>query len=56
MRIFDHLYSRYVVGKMKKLGTNDPNAGFLKENAEDWVPQHFKKGRKELRRRYFMGE
>ncbi|HSB09991.1 MAG TPA: phospholipase D-like domain-containing protein [Blastocatellia bacterium] len=55
MRIFDHLYSRYIVGKMKKLGTNDPDAGFLKEDAKEWVPQHFKKGRKELRRRYFMG-
>ena len=55
MRIFDHLYSRYVVGKMKKLGTHDPNAGFLKEQAKDWVPQNFRKGRKDLRRRYFMG-
>ncbi len=56
MRIFDHLYSRYIVGKMKKAGTSDPDAGFLKENANEWVPQHFKKGRKDLRRRYFMGE
>ncbi len=56
MRIFDHLYSRYIVGKMKNAGTNDPDAGFLKEDAKEWVPQHFKKGRKELRRRYFMGE
>ena len=56
MRIFDHLYSRYIVGKMKKAGTSDPDAGFLKEDAEAWVPQHFKPGRKELRRRYFMGE
>ncbi len=55
MRIFDHLYSRYIVGKMKKLGTHDPNAGFLKEEAKEWVPQHFRKGRKDLRRRYFMG-
>jgi hypothetical protein len=55
MRIFDHLYSRYIVGKMKKLGTHDPNAGFLKEQAKEWVPQHFRKGRKDLRRRYFMG-
>jgi hypothetical protein len=55
MRVFDHLYSRYIVGKMKEAGTSDPNAGFLKETAEEWVPQHFKKGRKELRRRYFMG-
>jgi hypothetical protein len=56
MRIFDHLYSRYIVGKMKKAGTSDPDAGFLKDNAKDWVPQHFTKGRKDLRRRYFMGE
>jgi phosphatidylserine/phosphatidylglycerophosphate/cardiolipin synthase-like enzyme len=55
MRVFDHLYSRYIVGKMKKAGTSDPDAGFLKEKADDWVPQHFKKGRKDLRRRYFMG-
>jgi phosphatidylserine/phosphatidylglycerophosphate/cardiolipin synthase-like enzyme len=55
MRIFDHLYSRYIVGKMKKAGTSDPDAGFLKEDAKDWVPPHFKKGRKDLRRRYFMG-
>ena len=44
MRIFAHLYSRYIVGKMKKLGTHDPNAGFLKEQAKDWVPQNFQKG------------
>jgi phosphatidylserine/phosphatidylglycerophosphate/cardiolipin synthase-like enzyme len=55
MRIFDHLYSRYIVGKMKKLGTGDPDAGFLKESADEWVPQHFKKGRQALRRRYLMG-
>ena len=56
MRVFDHLYSRYIVGKLKKAGTSDPDAGFLKEDAKDWVPQHFKKGRKELRRLYFMSE
>ena len=55
MRIFDHLYSRYIVGKMKKLGTQNPDAGFLKETAAEWAPQHFAKGRKALRRRYFMG-
>jgi phosphatidylserine/phosphatidylglycerophosphate/cardiolipin synthase-like enzyme len=55
MRIFDHFYSRYIVGKMKKLGTNDPEAGFLKETAEAWVPGHFRPGRKQLRREYFMG-
>jgi phosphatidylserine/phosphatidylglycerophosphate/cardiolipin synthase-like enzyme len=56
MRIFDHLYSRYIIGKLKKTGSNDPDAGFLKEDANEWVPQHFKKGRKDLRRRYLMGK
>jgi hypothetical protein len=56
MRVFDHLYSRYIVDKMKKAGTGDPDAGFLKEDAKAWVPQHFSPGRKDLRRRYFMGE
>lgn len=56
MRIFDHLYSRYILKKMSEAGTHDPNAGFLKEDANEWVPQHFKTGRKELRRRYFMSE
>lgn len=55
MRIFDHLYSRYIVGKMKAAGTKDPDAGFLKEDAKEWVPPHFTKGRKQLRRLYFMG-
>jgi hypothetical protein len=55
VRIFDHLYARYIVEKMKKAGKGDPEAGFLKEEAKDWVPQHFQEGRKELRRRYFMG-
>ena len=55
MRIFDHLYSRYIVGKMKKLGLDNPDAGFLKDESKDWVPQHFKPGRKQLRRQYFMG-
>jgi phosphatidylserine/phosphatidylglycerophosphate/cardiolipin synthase-like enzyme len=55
MRIFDHLYSRYIVGKLKKAGRQDPEAGFLKETAAEWVPQHFKPGRKSLRRQYFMG-
>lgn len=55
MRVFDHLYSRYVVEKMKYAGTHDSDAGFLKDVAKDWVPGQFKKGRKDLRRRYFMG-
>lgn len=55
MRVFDHLYSRYIVRKLHDAGTGDPNAGYLKETATDWVPQHFRSGPKELRRRYFMG-
>jgi hypothetical protein len=54
MRIFDHLYSRYIVKKMKEAGTSDPNAGFLKEDWQLWVPQNFKDGPKQLRRKFFM--
>ena len=56
MRIFDHLYSRYVVEKLHAAGKLDPNAGYLKENTEDWLTSHFKPGSpKEKRRRFFMG-
>jgi hypothetical protein len=55
MRIFDHLYSRYIVAKLEADGRGDPDAGYLKDKAEDWVPGHFRPGRKDLRRRYFMG-
>jgi phosphatidylserine/phosphatidylglycerophosphate/cardiolipin synthase-like enzyme len=54
MRIFDHLYSRYIVKKLKSEHKHDPDAGFLKEDWKDWVPSHFKKGPKALRRRFFM--
>ncbi|MGH8615056.1 MAG: phospholipase D-like domain-containing protein, partial [Gammaproteobacteria bacterium] len=54
MRIFDHLYSRYVVSTLKKAGKQDPGAGYLKETWKDWVPQHFKSGPKQLRRRFFL--
>jgi len=56
MRIFDHLYSRYIVAKINAAGNGDPDAGYLKDTAAEWVPGHFKAGRKDLRRRYFMGE
>ena len=46
MRIFDHLYARYIVGKMKKLGIDDPDAGFLKEKAQDWVAATLRRRRK----------
>jgi phosphatidylserine/phosphatidylglycerophosphate/cardiolipin synthase-like enzyme len=55
MRIFDHLYSRYIVRKIRESGQNDPDAGFLKEDPNEWVPSHFKDGPKKLRRQYFMG-
>jgi hypothetical protein len=54
MRIFDHLYSRYIVKKMKEAGKHDPDAGFLKEDWNLWVPSHFKDGPKKLRRQFFM--
>jgi len=55
MRIFDHLYSRYIVKKLKGEGKSDPDSGFLREKSEEWVPKHFAKGPKALRRKYFMG-
>ncbi len=56
MRVFDHLYSRYIVKKLKSEHKHDPDAGFLKEDWQQWVPSHFKDGPKALRRRFFMGE
>ena len=56
MRVFDHLYARYIVEKLKAEGKADPNAGYLKETAEEWVPQNLAPGRKQLRREYFMSE
>ena len=57
MRVFDHLYARYIVGVMQEKGTGDPKAGYLKEKTEEWLPANFKAGgRKDLRRRYFLEE
>ena len=55
MRIFDHIYSRYLVGLIARRGEHDPQAGYLKDDAEAWVSGHFKPGRKQLRREYFLG-
>ncbi len=54
MRIFDHHYARYLAAKLQ--GTHpDPNSGYLKESATEWVPSHFQEGNsKEKRRRYFV--
>ncbi len=55
MRVFDHLYARYLVKKLKEENVHDPNAGYLKEDWQDWVPAHFAEGnRKCLRRVAFM--
>jgi phosphatidylserine/phosphatidylglycerophosphate/cardiolipin synthase-like enzyme len=55
MRIFDHHYARYVVRKLTREGTNDPNAGYLKERTEDWLPAHLDPAsHKSKRRRYFV--
>jgi phosphatidylserine/phosphatidylglycerophosphate/cardiolipin synthase-like enzyme len=57
MRIFDHHYARYLVRKLTAAGRSDPNAGYLKEQADDWVPTHFDpKSYKAKRRRYFVGD
>jgi phosphatidylserine/phosphatidylglycerophosphate/cardiolipin synthase-like enzyme len=55
MRVFDHLYARYLVRKIAERGDGNPDAGYLKETSGDWLPAHFRFGRKNLRRRYFMG-
>lgn len=55
MRIFDHLYARYVIRRIVDSGTNDPDAGYLKIQSQDWLPAHFKPGGiKDRRRRAFM--
>ena len=54
MRVFDHHYARYIVRLLSDAGRSDPEAGYLKENAADWLPSHFNQGSyKAKRRRYF---
>lgn len=56
MRVFDHHYARYVVRKLMQAGGGDPNAGYLKEKSDEWVPAHFNPlSYKSKRRRYFVG-
>ena len=56
MRIFDHHYTRYIVRKLETSDSgNDPNAGYLKTAADQWVPSHFdSKSHKAKRRKYFV--
>ena len=55
LRIFDHLYARYVVAKLQRAHRADPGAGYLKEDWAEWVTSNFEPGRKQLRRQYFLG-
>lgn len=52
MRVFDHHYARYVVQRQEET----PDAGYLKETEDAWLPGHFDpQGPKSKRRRYFVG-
>jgi phosphatidylserine/phosphatidylglycerophosphate/cardiolipin synthase-like enzyme len=59
MRLFDHLYARYLTKKIKeqqKKTHTDAKAssGYLRPNAS-WVADHFGSGPKSRRRQYFHG-
>jgi phosphatidylserine/phosphatidylglycerophosphate/cardiolipin synthase-like enzyme len=55
MRIFDHHYARYIVHKLAGMGQGDPDQGYLKERADDWVRSQFNpKSYKAKRRHYFV--
>lgn len=56
LRIFDHHYARYVVKKLTDANRQDPDAGYLKANPEDWLRGQFdERSYKAKRRRYFVG-
>lgn len=55
MRVFDHHYARYIVRLLSDEGRSDPEAGYLKEKAADWVPSHFNPASyKSKRRKVFV--
>lgn len=55
MRVFDHHYARYIVRILTEAGRSDPEAGYLKERTDDWLPSHFNPtSYKSKRRRYFV--
>jgi hypothetical protein len=60
MRIFDHLYARYLAKKIKEKEKAKPkkgakgSGGYLRPNSS-WVADHFGAGRKSRRRQYFHG-
>jgi phosphatidylserine/phosphatidylglycerophosphate/cardiolipin synthase-like enzyme len=54
MRVFDHHYARYIVRILSEQNQHDPEAGYLKAKAADWVPSHFNPASyKAKRRKYF---
>jgi len=54
MRGFDHHYARYIVRILTDEGRSDPDAGYLKEKPNDWLPSHFSRASyKSKRRKYF---
>lgn len=55
MRLFDHLYARYLARKIKAAKTTPrPGSGYLRPDAS-WVAAHFGDGPKSRRRQYFHG-
>ncbi len=60
MRIFDHLYARYLAKKIKEKQKAKPkkgagrSSGYLRPDAS-WVADHFGSGPKSRRRQYFHG-
>ncbi len=55
MRLFDHLYARYLARKIKEAKiTPKPGSGYLRPDAS-WVAAHFGDGPKSRRRQYFHG-
>ncbi len=51
-RVFDHHYTRYTIRRLADAA--DPGAGYLKDQAEDWVRPHFDPtSHKAKRRTYF---
>ena len=56
MRVFDHHYARYIVAKLSGTDRQDPDAGFLKTDPDEWLRGHFDdRSYKSKRRKYFVG-
>lgn len=56
MRIFNHLYFRYIVSLQSGSNDDDPEAGYLKAKTERWLPGHIGDGPKSRRRQFYMAE